>query len=275
MTKKIVYIFFWLSVGLFVINIQFAHNANSLSTGAPAGYTGSPGDGKTCGTNGGCHGGGAIAETGWITSNIPSGGYSPGAVYTVTATVTHPGKRKFGFEISPQSPTGSKLGSLTLLNPTETQIVNTKYITHTANGTSGNNSRSWSFDWTAPATGLGPVTFYAAFNASDSSLGTSGDTIYISELTVSEVVAGIFDSQTTEDNIILYPNPAKNKIDIVFFNKAINDICIYDVSGKKMLNIPLGSTHTSADISQLKAGTYFVKIEHTRGTSIKQFLKIE
>jgi len=125
-------------------------------TGAPAGYTGSPGDGNNCTS---CHGGTATTSAGWITSNVPASGYVPGTTYQVTATNSLSGSGKYGFEVSPQNASGTQLG--TLIAGTGSQLVgNGKYVTHT-NATIANNS--WTFNWTAPAAGTGDVTFYGAF----------------------------------------------------------------------------------------------------------------
>jgi hypothetical protein len=125
-------------------------------TGAPAGYTGSPGDGKNCTE---CHGGTATTISGWITSNIPAEGYLPGQTYQITATNNNTGSGKYGFEISPQSASGTLLGTLTA--GANNQLVgNNKYVTHVSASTSIN---TWTFNWTAPAAGTGNVTFYGAF----------------------------------------------------------------------------------------------------------------
>jgi hypothetical protein len=51
-------------------------------TGAPPSKTGSPGDGSNCTE---CHGGTPSTVAGWITSNIPVNGYTPGQTYQITA----------------------------------------------------------------------------------------------------------------------------------------------------------------------------------------------
>jgi len=125
-------------------------------TGAPAGYTGSPGDGNNCTS---CHGGTATTSLGWITSTIPGTGYVPGTTYQITATNSLSGSGKYGFEVSPQNSSGTLLGTLTA--GTGTQLVGSgKYVTH-SNATLVNNS--WTFSWTAPTAGTGTVTFYGAF----------------------------------------------------------------------------------------------------------------
>jgi large repetitive protein len=125
-------------------------------TGAPAGYTGSPFDGKNCTQ---CHGGTATTSTGWITSNIPAGGYVAGQTYQITATNSITGTGKFGFEVSPQNATGTLLG--TLAAGSGSQLVGSnKYVTHS---NASSSLSSWTFNWTAPSAGTGNVTFYGAF----------------------------------------------------------------------------------------------------------------
>jgi hypothetical protein len=126
-------------------------------TGAPAGYTGSPGDGGNNCTS--CHGGSPTTSAGWITSNIPGSGYVAGTTYQITATNSLTGSGKFGFEISPQNASGTLLG--TLAAGTNSQLIGSgKYITHT---NASPSISTWTFNWTAPAAGTGTVTFYGAF----------------------------------------------------------------------------------------------------------------
>ncbi len=143
-------------------------------TGAPAGYTGSPGDGKNC-TD--CHTGTASNVSGWITSNIPAEGYLPGHTYQITATNNITGSGKYGFEVSPQNNSGALLG--TLAAGSNNQLVgNNKYVTHVSASSSLN---SWTFSWTAPVAGTGNVTFYGAFARN------KPGPVRLSTLTVSEL----------------------------------------------------------------------------------------
>src|SRR5262245_1746069 len=79
------------------------------NSGAPAGKTGSPGDNSSCAS---CHSGATVNATGILSSNIPSSGYVPGTTYTITATCVDATVNRFGFEISPQKPSGTKHGTL-------------------------------------------------------------------------------------------------------------------------------------------------------------------
>ncbi|MCX6303918.1 MAG: T9SS type A sorting domain-containing protein [Bacteroidetes bacterium] len=139
-----------------ILAITLNISAFAYPGGAPAGYTGSPGDGQHCVS---CHGGSAATVTGWITSNIPAAGYTAGTAYTITVTVSGTGKK--GFEVSPQNATGVQLGVLAAGTGNHT-TGGTKYVTQSASG-STSSTVTWSFTWTAPVAGTGQVTFYGAF----------------------------------------------------------------------------------------------------------------
>lgn len=143
---------------LFVVVIfAMTNQLVSNPTGAPAKASGGPAEsGATC-SQGGCHSGTPDNVTNILTTNIPAEGYTPGTTYTLSASVTGSGKK--GLMVSAQKSTGTYLG--TLIAGTGSKIVFTNYLTHSAAKTT--NPAAWSFQWTAPAAGSGPVTFYGAF----------------------------------------------------------------------------------------------------------------
>ena len=143
-------------IGAFFL-MSFGASELFYPTGAPPGHTGSPGDGTNCTA---CHGGTATNSAGWITSDIPPGGYVPGQTYQITATNTlTTSTGKYGFQVSPQNVAGTLMG--TLIAGTNNQLVGSnKYVTHTLANLTDN---SWTFSWVAPVAGSGSVTFYGAF----------------------------------------------------------------------------------------------------------------
>jgi len=171
----------------FVLIIPVALILYANSSGSPGGKSGSPGDGNSTCTE--CHGGTATPQSGWITSNIPVEGYTPGQTYQITATGTFSGVVKFGFELTAETSTGVKTGTFIITDAVRTKLVNAnKAVTHT---TAGNvptgNTCSWSMNWTAPATSVGQVRFYAAFNAANGNGNNTGDVIHTSTLFVNAV----------------------------------------------------------------------------------------
>lgn len=177
---------------LLVIPVAFI--LMSYSSGAPDGRTGSPGDGGLSCTQ--CHSSfSPINVNNWITTDIPAEGYTPGEIYNITATGIHSGVVKFGFEITAEDAAGNKIGTLSILNPTETQhTASFNAITHTSAGiTPTGDTKSWTVEWTAPDDPAGDITFYAAFNAANGNGTSTGDQIYLSSTTVSEVAGGASD----------------------------------------------------------------------------------
>lgn len=175
----------------------------SSENGPSAGFCGAPSDGGTNCTN--CHNTySAITSAGWITSNIPASGYVPGSTYTITATATYSGLVKFGFQISPQNASGTKLGTLVITDATNTQLIgSSKYVEHKLAGTTGTTGfHTWNFNWIAPAAGSGPVTFYGAFNCSNNNSSSSGDHIVLSTTSVTEHTCNLTANINNTGNIL-------------------------------------------------------------------------
>ena len=234
------YIYILIVFGFLLLSM-FHYSNNSLSSssgGAPIGYTGSPFDGRSCTS---CHSGpSAVAQPGWISSDIPAEGYIPGETYTISASVSRNGNSQFGFQVAAKSTSGAQAGTLKSIS-SETNIqVAGRYITHSALGTfaSGNN-KTWIFEWTAPSTGIGNVTFYAAFLAGDNSGGSSGDVVFTSNLQVKQRTStNINNTLTVSKSLIssVYPNPVKDG-----FNLKINlsepnqtDVRLFDITGMEV-----------------------------------------
>jgi hypothetical protein len=238
--------------------------------GAPAGYCGDPAGGNlTCKS---CHSGPTPTNvSGLITSNVPIEGYTPNTTYTITATITRAGHSKFGFQVSPQSSSGTFLGTL-VNTSTQTKLTGSnKYITHTSSGTSGSGSKTWTFNWTAPAAGTGDVTFYGAFLAANSNNNNSGDTVFTSTLVIPEnLTTGIAKSYSNEQSISVFPNPATDLITVKADNKMIGSTFIVtDKTGRQVLTGKLNNETTTLNISELPAGVYFFEIGNQKRQTFK------
>ncbi|MCD4796422.1 MAG: T9SS type A sorting domain-containing protein, partial [Candidatus Cloacimonetes bacterium] len=69
----------------------------------------------------------------------------------------------------------------------------------------------------------------------------------------------------------LYPNPVHNEINIDI-PEEIENIIIYDITGKIVLNNVTGKT---IDISDFVEGTYFIKITVSDKVRIQKFVKVD
>jgi hypothetical protein len=239
------------------------------SGGSPGGKTGSPGDaGATCTQ---CHGGTATTQTGWITSSIPGSGYVPGQTYTITVTGNHPGVVKFGFEATAENTTGQKVGTFIITNAAQTSLINNNAaVTHTSGGTAPSaGSKSWSFDWTAPASGSGSVTFYAAFNAANGNFSTSGDVIYRSQLTVFQSTVGISEMQAAA--VSVFPNPAYDHVTIAGLDDPGARAQVYTRDGRCVLDTEVSGNKVMLD--GLLPGTYILRVTGNSSASAFSLVK--
>jgi len=240
----------------------------AFTAGPNAGYTGSPIDGLDC-TD--CHlPGPATTATGWITSNIPPIGYTPGATYTITLSTTDANTSKMGFQITAETP-AAKVGAWIITNSSRTQLKGPATVTHTAAGTDPiGTPNSWTMDWVAPVAGTGTLNFFAAVNASDASGTNQGDLIYVTQLTVNESNVGLAENF---DRIIgnIYPNPATNMIRLDA--PISSEIRIFDNMGRNVMSFTANNEALSIDISTLNKGIYYMNISLNGQVAARSFIK--
>ena len=188
-----------------------------------------------------------------ITSNIPSEGYTPGTKYTITATTkSSPTRNMFGFQISPQSVTGTLLGTITITNSTQTQVTGGgKYVTHRQAGINGTNGvKTWSFDWTAPATNVGELTAYYVMNKSNSSESSSGDEIFLGSTAIPPFNVSIAENPLEKAYKVSYNNLTKQvSLNYSLFDNAKVVLNVQDLSGRLIQSVDFGYK-TAGDYSE-------------------------
>ncbi len=169
----------------FLLSTDSAYTpVHAFSAGPPAGYTGAPNEEpEACAE---CHVPNS-AGSGQISITAPQT-YIPGQTYSVTVSNTNsdPTRLRWGFQLTALDTSDEKAGNLQNLDGL-TQVLDNQgpgsarqYIEHTATGTfiGQQNGANWTFNWTAPPTDVGPITFYAAGNHANNDGNTSGDFVY-------------------------------------------------------------------------------------------------
>jgi len=237
--------------------------------GSPGGRTNSPGDGSSCKA---CHSG--IIDSGSatrsITSTILTSGYVPGQTYTITGTITQSLINAFGFEItSERDADNSKVGTMIITDKTNTQTVGGSAVTHQSAGIAGSGSKSWSFNWTAPAAGTGDVTFYGAFVAANSSSTQFGDQVYTSELKVIEDINTGLKTLSNEIEFNVFPNPVIASVKILS-EEAIDELELYNANGVKVIH---QKNSNFIDMENLASGIYFIRVIANDKSSFKKIIK--
>ncbi len=168
--KLTIYLLFFASI--IFISLK-SHTGDKNSGQAPIGRTGAPGE-STCA---GCHSGGSYS--GQIVFELGDGTiteYTPGETYTISFTADYNAPR-YGFSITSLNENDQPAGDFTVLNNDNTSKAvggnNRQYIGHK----NANDNNVWEFEWTAPATDVGNITFYYVINAANADGLGGGDYI--------------------------------------------------------------------------------------------------
>lgn len=203
-----------LAIGLAIFQLEIGYRSVHASRhGADPSYTNAPALGTfSAETNcTSCHvstGANPINASGGTFTVTAPASYEPGQKYTIQVALTRGSLIRFGFQITALDATGNPAGTFTITDAARTQIVNgdafdpnaefkaRRYVEQTTagsalptGGTAG--STQWSFDWTAPATRIGKITFYASGNAANNNNSNVSDFIYTTTAVMRPSVASV------------------------------------------------------------------------------------
>lgn len=179
----------------------------AYSSGPAARVTGAPGDDPAACTE--CHVGTALNGGPGSIKIVLTGGatYTPGVKQRISVQVSDPSQVRWGFQFSARLKSDLVNGQAGDLSPADanTQVIcdnggpkpcpasaPVQFIEHTSNGTRNGTKTgvSFDFDWTPPATDVGPVVFYAAGNAANGNFAPTGDRIYTTNVTLTAASTG-------------------------------------------------------------------------------------
>tara|TARA_Y100001970_G_scaffold25543_1_gene30488 strand:+ start:1645 stop:2472 length:828 start_codon:yes stop_codon:yes gene_type:complete len=203
------------------------------SGGPPSGYANNAPYFQNCTA---CHSGTANSASGSVSFIGLPDYYTSGETYSIGVVVSGVNDRGYGFQAIAMAD-NDVAGSINLNANSDSTEINGNYVQQSARTTSG----SWIFDWIAPSTNVGDVTFTASGLATGGSSSTGGDDVYTIEITVPYQQLAV--QEDIEDiNFLLYsnyPNPF-NPVTTLRYNlmeDSIVKITIYDVLGNTVNNI--------------------------------------
>ena len=246
-----------------------------LSDNGKAGYTGSQGE-LNCDD---CHNsyGNSNSGTGtiYVTSTMSNWQYVPGQTYTVNVIIKQTGKPLFGLGFEALTSTNTNAGSLVITNSAKTQIktktvsgVTRNNVVHQFNGGLHADSAIFTFNWVAPTTNIGNITFYFAGIAANNNGSENNDYAYHSSRVVTPASAtGILEQNKSISEFKSYIN-SEGRIAIEFQSAATDQprINLYDMKGR-MISSQLIDSHSIGEVkssisipAELKSGSYIVSI---------------
>jgi hypothetical protein len=271
-------------------------NATHKSAGGPPYNTNAPGE-KTCsgaeGSSNSCHSGGIPDNSGIGTPNILfSGGsvYVPGQTYTITPTISHATRNRFGFQIVSLKDADSLFtGSIVLLDSTRTQSQQPTYgsyqdrifVMHQLPGTYPGtpNLGQWSYKWTAPLVSVGNISFYACFlAANNNNTNDSGDETYWKKITISPSAVSVHE-WTNAPHLKVFPNPATKYFYLTcYLYESEPLVCeLLDAQGRLVRTLITetlrnGLYQRKVMLDEIEPGFYFVKSKIGHKENVQKIL---
>lgn len=177
--------------------ILLTSSSNGRATAANTGNTGAPNETSTCTS---CHSGGVFGVTTvsiqafQLGTTTPVTSYIPGTSYDMRVTVTKTSGTPtgYGFQMTALTTPGNlpQSGYSNLASNVKQKLITTgtysgrTYVEH--NGVTNNNQ--FNFRWTAPATGVGSIRFYAAGVCVNGNGGSGGDNGGSTSITLTQAV---------------------------------------------------------------------------------------
>jgi hypothetical protein len=235
------------------------------AAGAPTGQTGAPGENNCTSCHSGAVQSGATENTLTVAQGLtPVTAYVPGVTYNIALQMTSSPAKK-GFQVTALTSGNVMAGSFTAGANTAITGTTRKYANHKS--TSNTSATvAWLWSWTAPATDVGPVTFYVATNKANNNSNDNGDVIYLSTHVYNSTL-GIEEQENSVATNFTAGYSADNKSIVMNFN-SLNASEMYfnllDLNGKSVFvsnlgNAQIGDNKQSVALpNEIKAGIYVV-----------------
>ena len=194
--------------------------------------------------------------------------YTPGETYNLTALVLGSHERGYGFQLIAKKGSSS-IGTLTAVS--SGMAIDNEYAEHTTPSSSG----IWNFQWTAPMTIDGNITFYASGLATGGGTGDTGDQVYTFNQT-------LLPSPSLEWNAttggVVFSSPAIDQDGSVYVGSNDNKLHAFDSNGTSKWTFTtenwVDSTPTLGQDGTIYVGSWDNKlyaINSTNGNKIWDF----
>lgn len=227
--------------------------APSFTGGAPASRTGAPGE-SNCTS---CHAGSVLDGSNENVLDLKFQGnsvtnYMPGETYTVHLSMASAPNKK-GFQATVLNGGNNFVGQFSAMSSNGVQTLSgmgRSYAGHTSNGT-GAGTTEWVWDWVAPTSDEGMVTFYVATNKANGS-GSGGDQIYTSSHAFGAMV-NLEEIKPILDEFEVGYAPQSNKAFIILNSQiaGASSINVTDMNGKSVHTAFLGATKIGSNKFQV------------------------
>jgi hypothetical protein len=262
------------------------------SAGPPACFAGEPPRGSTCSYSG-CHTSFPVnSGSAQLLLDLggAEGGYTFGQHYRIRIALTQAGLTRGGFQAIALQDNDSSVspGSITLTQPLRTQRIDANqphaepgcliqdkvWIEHTDMGIDDPvlDTLHWEFDWQAPATDVGSITFYVSSLEANADLDATGDYVYHTAQTINALSTSL-PAPAPSLGLRLSPSPTQDQLLVEWLGEGAGrgeEIVVYDVAGRMALRS--GWTSRLA-VGGLAPGVYWVRARAGSLTAVQKFVK--
>lgn len=226
-----------------------------FSAGAPIGKTGAPGESNCTDCHSGTTQDGSNVNSLVILDGVtPVTNYVPGMTYNATLTLNTMNVKE-GFQATVLDASNNMAGSFVGQAGSTSASTATNgrmYATHTSTSNTAANP-AWLWTWNAPATDMGPLTFYVASNIANGTGDTSGDVIYLSQHAFGSA-AGLDDLTNDSSNFSAGYSPSENKVKINFNSLSVGNMFfnLVAMNGKSVFTYDLGESILGENSENIK-----------------------
>lgn len=258
--------------------LTFSSNSFGPANAGNGNRTGSNG-GATCAA-GGCHQSSANTTGSFVSitnlsNNQAATTYTPGQTYKIKFQGNNTSLANWGFQVFSGNSSNTGLGTI---NPTMTNTHiapgNAAIIEHQGSLSKTNNMFEGEFEWTAPVSGSGPVTFYGIINAVNNNGNTSGDAVSstFNSITLTEATSNI--SNINNDAFATaFPNPTMGNITLQLSATGNCNVKAYDLTGRLCYQGKMDTQAMQIPSSTWANGTYFIQLSSKEGNKVLTVVK--
>lgn len=275
---KKIYILMILFIGLSSFIVIHTYKT---SGGHPS-ATGAPGERTCADATTGCHSNASVTKdttnvVNTLTFSSADSSYIPNQTYTINLNAQKSGIEKFGFEIvALTKSTNVNAGTwiITDANRTHTLVGSAplssrKYVTHSTGGTPAVSAGTgqWSFNWKAPSTNLGKITFYYTTSCTNNSGDNSGEKLFLSTFEIHPPASASIGQFIEKSKFAVNYDEGSGILSVRYYMKkaATTSISIIDIQGKMVQNFApnvkdVGHVSDKFELSNLSKGLYFINL---------------
>ncbi|MBA3648889.1 MAG: T9SS type A sorting domain-containing protein [Chitinophagales bacterium] len=206
--------------------------------------------------------------------------YVLGKTYKITVTAIDPSEIHYSFETTSLDASNNPAGKPSLIDPSNT-LIQTDARTGRVYVTDYDATplNTWTFNWKAPSTNVGNVTFYLDGVEANGDIKPQGDHVYTNTWTLTPKAVTKEEELAALSSLDIFPNPIQSTatLNYTLDEPSLVSIQILDLSGKNVKTIwnrneNEGTHQLNFNREGLNSGAYMIQIQIGNNTEVKKIV---